>query len=80
MGCGLRGIRMLCAAGLRGSLLQPDAADGGRLLHRGLRLGARGGLLPLPRGRGLLIQLGGGLPGALLRLRWAVHGAAGRCT
>ena len=31
----------------------------------------------LPRGRGLLIQLGGGLPGALLRLRRAVHGAAG---
>ena len=64
---------MLCAAGLRGSLFQPDAADGGRLLHRGLRLGARGGLLHLPRGRGLLIQLGGGLPGALFRLRRAVR-------
>ena len=28
MGCGLRGIRMLCAAGLRGSLLHLDAACG----------------------------------------------------
>ncbi len=82
-GCG--GLAVLFAAGLRGSLLQPDAAGGGIVvghrrppcLFRGLRTCGRGRGCCTPPGRGLLIQLGSGLPGALLRHRRAVHGAAG---
>ncbi len=85
--CGAHGLRAaghphaLRGRGCAAASLQPDATADGAGARGACAQGARGGLSPLkPRGRGLLIQLGGSLPGALPGSGGRFTVRRGRCT